>query len=149
MEKKLKSFLVWFWILFGISILFATGFFVSKFHSSELSSNPANWGTFGDYFGGITQSIIALANLVIFVKLTILLSVYQRTQNANELDLQKKIVLTQLKSDVVKNISDKLNSFFEIIKDSNQKRLDLINLAGQVDSFCKHNGHLLLRIDLF
>lgn len=142
MERKLRIFLIWFWILLGISLLVTIGFFLSKFHSAGLSGEPANWGTFGDYFGGITQSIFAFANLIIFVKLTILLAAYQKTQSSNELDLQKRIVLTQLKSDVVKNISDKLNSFFEIIKDSSQKRLDLINLAGQVDSFSKHNSHL-------
>lgn len=142
MEKKLRTFLIWFWLILGISLLLTILFFTITFRNSGLSSNPSNWGTFGDYFGGIIQSIIALANLIIFVKLTNLLAFYQKKHSDNELALQKKIVLTQLRSEAIRNISNKLNSFFEIIKDSNQKKLDLINLAGHVDSFCKHNNHL-------
>ncbi len=147
MEKKLRKFLIWFWVVFGVSIALMIVFYVVKFAKHQYSANPADWGVFGDYFGALGQTIIGLANLVIFVKLTILVSDHQKNQSDKELDLQQKIVYIQLRSESVKNISEHLNSFFEIIKNSDQKRLDIIALAGQIDSFCKHNGHLFNKLD--
>jgi uncharacterized membrane protein len=142
MAKKLKKFLTIFWWLLGLSLFVSIVYFIANFWNKGLSGVASNWGVFGDYFGGITQSIIALANLIVFVKLTTIIARYQQNQSNIELSMQKKILLTQLRSDAVKNISEKLNSFFEVIKESEQKKNGLMNLAGHIDSFCKNNGHL-------
>ena len=47
-------------------------FYVKDFHQFSRSTNPSDWGTFGDYFGGILNPIISFFTLLV----TIFIAVY-------------------------------------------------------------------------
>lgn len=55
-----------FFVVFSISLVACT--YVIKFHNSNISSNPADWGVLGDFFGGVTNPIISLATLFFVAK---------------------------------------------------------------------------------
>lgn len=39
--------------------------YVIKFHNHSFSDNPSDWGTFGDYVGGLTGAMIAIAGIIV------------------------------------------------------------------------------------
>lgn len=49
-------------------------FYVKDFHSLQRSTNPADWGTFGDYFGGILNPIISLLTLIVTIVIAVNIS---------------------------------------------------------------------------
>ncbi len=59
------------WFLFGLAIfVFAivTGAYIGKFASSSISSDPANWGQFGDYVGGLMNPLLSVVVLWTVIK---------------------------------------------------------------------------------
>lgn len=55
--------------ILAISIPFI--FFIFYFKDQQISTDVANWGDFGSYIGGAVGIMIALANLVILIVITI------------------------------------------------------------------------------
>ncbi|WP_338615743.1 putative phage abortive infection protein [Achromobacter sp. E1] len=45
----------------------AVGLFIYKFHSNPLSSETGDWGTFGDFLGGIVNPVAGLVTIVLLV----------------------------------------------------------------------------------
>ena len=48
----------------GLAVL-VFGLYLASFASSSLSKNPADWGTLGDYFGGLMNPVISFATLMV------------------------------------------------------------------------------------
>ena len=142
MEKSLRNFLYVFWILMGFSVITCIIIFVVQFQSSKISNDSAKWGAFGDYIGGISQSIFSLANLIIFVKLTNIISNYQQNQSEKELAFQKSLLMTQLRSEAIKDIRLVLYKFFDVVLNNDRKINDYAVLVGHINSFMLHNTHL-------
>ena len=69
MKNKTLLKLLWGSSLLGI-ILFL-GVYIFKFNEFEISTNPENWGQFGDYIGGVLNPLFALINLIILSYLSI------------------------------------------------------------------------------
>ena len=89
--RKEKRLLIYSALLLGILILTPIIIYSWNFAGQELSSNPSNWGTFGDYIGGIINPIIALGSLVILSYLTYLVSQQSNEKNKNLLVFEKKL----------------------------------------------------------
>ncbi len=68
---KDKTLLAILWISSIISLFITIGAYFLKFYNSSFSNDPANWGQFGDYIGGILNPIISLLNLIILTYLSI------------------------------------------------------------------------------
>ncbi|SEL62355.1 hypothetical protein SAMN04488505_102702 [Chitinophaga rupis] len=49
-------------------------YYVHDFHDLPRSSDPADWGTFGDYFGGILNPVISLLTLIITIIIAVNIS---------------------------------------------------------------------------
>lgn len=49
-------------------------FYVKDFHALQRSTDPADWGTFGDYFGGILNPIISLLTLIVTIVIAVIIS---------------------------------------------------------------------------
>lgn len=75
MNKNIKTVLVIGFV--GLILIFTISIVVIKYRNSfdpnQLSSDPAIWGQFGDYFGGIINPIVGILNLVLFVYLSFIL----------------------------------------------------------------------------
>lgn len=89
--------------IFSFLLIVPIGLYVINFFSIGISSNPVNWGVFGDYIGGIINPIIGIASLIVLGYLTIIMG-KQSTEES------KKLFLLQQKMDafniLVKNIDD-------------------------------------------
>lgn len=88
--------------------------YVLMFHSYSLSDDPADWGVFGDYIGGVYSVLIAL--LVVYI-----------TRNLSRRDEEKKLKKEALR-EVYKQITNiqqkqtvdqrKLPKLYKLIEDS-------------------------------
>lgn len=46
-------------------------FYVLNFHDQYFSSESSDWGTFGDYVGGVVNPVIGLLNVIVLIYLTL------------------------------------------------------------------------------
>lgn len=100
------------WI-FIILILVLTGLltipFVLTFWSSNFSKQIGDWGSFGSYF----SIVISVANLIVFIYLTIYISQLDEERHKNQITSQHKITLTQFRQTEITELSNRLNLLFE------------------------------------
>ncbi|GAB5522456.1 MAG: hypothetical protein Roseis2KO_03280 [Roseivirga sp.] len=74
MKKQEKLVFGLLFIITVIGIVLPIFFYWRVFQNFELSKNPADWGTFGDYFGGVLNPAISLCSLFLLGYLTYILS---------------------------------------------------------------------------
>jgi len=67
---KNRTLLILLWSSSLIFIIITIGSFLLKFSENKISNDPAVWGQFGDYFGGILNPILSLINLIILTYLS-------------------------------------------------------------------------------
>lgn len=53
------------YLLIALLMLLPIGIYIWHFHSYPISDNPADWGTFGDYIGGIYSVLVAILAIYI------------------------------------------------------------------------------------
>jgi uncharacterized membrane protein len=85
----------WPWILLGGFIIISVVFYICRFSNQKISNSPTDWGVFGDYIGGLIGTIIALANLLVFVQLTNKVAQIQNEAHQQVLQQQQQISLMQ------------------------------------------------------
>ncbi|MBC7556744.1 MAG: hypothetical protein H7195_07260 [Chryseobacterium sp.] len=76
MQKEIKTLII---IIFTLSIVIVSLFLLKFYPQSFDNSTPENWVEFINYFGGIINPVLALINIIIFIKLTN--SIQRATQN--------------------------------------------------------------------
>jgi hypothetical protein len=74
---NIKKTIIWSIIIAILFILPPAGLYIYKFHKYILSDNPADWGTFGDYIGGVIgtcfnllATVLALGSIYISLKIS-------------------------------------------------------------------------------
>jgi hypothetical protein len=123
-------------------------FYIVNFWGGDLSKDPQIWGTFGDYFGGIFNPILALANLIIFIKLTLIVADMQDKSTQQALNYEKKILTSGLMHDSVKELSEVLNSLGQrIIANRQQTDWEVLRVQQTVTTFGNNYTHLFVDID--
>lgn len=73
-------------------------FYVSNFYSVEISENPGDWGTFGDYLGGLLNPYISLLTLLVTSYIAYILFKYENIrdkQSKHEADVKSFMELYQ------------------------------------------------------
>lgn len=58
--------------------------YIITFYGQSISKDPANWGQFGDYVGGVLNPIIAVMNLIVLIFISIYLSKLDSHRHFNE-----------------------------------------------------------------
>jgi len=102
-EKKYET--IWPWILLALFFFIISGLYLSQFHSFPWSQNPSDWGTIGDYFGGILNPLVSAMALFFLIKAYITQKeelretrrVLEETEKSNKKlsDSQEKLVAIQ------------------------------------------------------
>lgn len=64
MQKTLGSLIVTVYVI-GAFALIAYVVFFAFIHRTEISKDPGDWGTLGDYFGGLLNPVVSFATLVV------------------------------------------------------------------------------------
>ncbi len=58
----------WPWIFIYFYILLISGLYIAWFHDHDFSQAPSDWGTMGDYFGGLINPLSSLMALYFLIK---------------------------------------------------------------------------------
>lgn len=77
-----------FLVVFAILIC---SLYLINFYSSPLSGDPANWGQFGDYIGGVLNPLLAVTNLIVFVFLNNKIQRQEERNIKENIRIQKEI----------------------------------------------------------
>jgi len=127
------------WITVVINILILIGIvarYIYNFKAHPYSNDPADWGAFGDYIGGILNPVFAFSNLILFIVITLQVSKIGRNQ-----------AFEQMRNDSYMSIVKSINTHFykaqNIIKDRNTDNVSNIKeLLSDVTFFIKTTKHL-------
>lgn len=86
MDKKLKR------LLYATAFLLALPIiaYLINFCAHSFSGNPADWGTFGDFIGGTTNPIIALATLGVTIYIAMELTKLETKMNDKTIETTYK-----------------------------------------------------------
>lgn len=92
----------WWKIVFLVLLFLPIGLYLCKFSGNDFSDNPADWGTFGDYIGGVYSVVLTVA----LVYVTYILN-KKNEQNKEKLHAVKDIytIISSIESDNI-NIDD-------------------------------------------
>jgi len=146
--NKLKVFLVVFGLIFSIALIIPPLFYAVNFFGGRLSENPQIWGTFGDYIGGLFNPLLAIANLVIFIKLTIIVADMQEKSNVQALNFQQKVLTSGLMHDSIKELSATLNTLGQNIKvNRTQTDWEILKVLQTTTTFTNNYSHLFSDLD--
>lgn len=97
----------------------AAAFYVKKFSGFPLSCDPAHWGQFGDYLGGVLNPLIGLSTLI--ATCVIAMSVQRLTQlqldqqqSSSDLQIrtQKTLLLTQFRYELILKFQHQADAIF-------------------------------------
>ncbi len=145
---KFKTFLIVFGILLFIALTIPILFYTGNFWGQNISDDTQVWGTFGDYFGGIFNPLIAIANLIIFIKLTLIVADMQDKSTKQSLIFEKKILSSGLMHDSIKELSNVLNTLGQNIKaNRNQTDWEILKVLQTTITFSNNYYHLFTDID--
>ena len=110
-----------FFIVFiSIITILLGGIFVFQFYKSPLSKNIADWGSFGDYIGGITLSLISILLLYKTYKEQIYANVIIRFES-RFWNLKNRIGITKEELDAVSSIAKKITKHF--IRENSKRKV--------------------------
>lgn len=82
MSKRDLKVILWICIILAIVTI---GLYVFNFNKSPLSSDPSDWGTFGDYIGGILNPILGITNIIVLIYISLLISKYEDKRWSHQL----------------------------------------------------------------
>lgn len=69
-------------------------FYVKDFYELPRSTNPADWGTFGDFFGGILNPILSLLTLIVTIMIAVYLNRIERRNHEETVHTPVKPLFT-------------------------------------------------------
>lgn len=92
-DKIFYPILKYIWIL-GILAFLAVLLFSVKFICHGWSDNPADWGVFGDYFGGVLNPIIALVTLLVTIQIALRINAIEKRNHDETVNSQVKPLFT-------------------------------------------------------
>lgn len=123
--KKLK----WCAYVGVLAAIFIIGAYVTNF-SPEMSKNPADWGVFGDYVGGLLNPAFSFLSLVALFA-TFTLQVREFRISANELKNSTNALIQQNLDQKTKNFE---STFFQLLKLHNEvvNSIDLVSKVNVV-----------------
>jgi hypothetical protein len=154
--KKVKEYIKnnWWKLLLQIIILCcvliaATIFYYywATFNQCSISSNPSNWGVFGDYFGGTLNPLFTLISICV----TIWLAVIVNRINNNQIKVTRNIALTQLKHEALKELRNELNEHFDLWRNNHNEIAHPRACLRTINNFKANYDYLfdLFEVDTF
>lgn len=79
-------------VLSTLVILIPIVVFVFHFNSQIISNSISDWGSFGDYIGGLINTVVSILSLIILAYITYLIGENSNKENKRLFILQKRIV---------------------------------------------------------
>lgn len=104
------------YIIIGILLIGALSFYAWYYHNG-ISNNVNDWSAFGNYFSGFMMPFLTIANIVVFIELTIAISDYEEKRSAKEMEQQKALLVMQFRRQSIESFYQHINRLFEEKKD--------------------------------
>lgn len=113
----MKRLLIWWTIGLGLLFLATIGIYIANFHVESISLSSADWGTFGDFIGGVLGPILAIINILVLLYLTFKIAnveedrnekivMLEDQRNEKTLQLEKELAINEIKLNAFKEISN-------------------------------------------
>lgn len=115
------------------AILLINLFYYLNFHGTGISKSTTVWGEYGSYISGVTS----ILNLIVFIFLTVFVARLGEANNKRQLDIQKKLLLSQFRYSELIIMKEKINNEYNITDFSDLKKykLSLIKLSRNMDDY--------------
>lgn len=92
--KILKALL---WVT-AIPVLFSSGWFLSNFWDSKISSNPSDWDSVSSYFANILQVVLSILGIYVTGYIAYAVQRFTKQSAAESLRVQKQLALLQYRN---------------------------------------------------
>ncbi len=141
MNKKIFFIIAAFVILITLTPIF---FFILNFHNFKVSNDIANWGSFGDYFGGILNTFFSFLTLIVTIYIAFEISKIEENRNKENLKFEKEKLLRELREVEYKRINLELQKVWISITEDDEmiaKKI-IYNCLTQYRYFISSNHHL-------
>ena len=100
------------YIIIGV-LLIGTLFSYTWYYHNGISNNINDWSAFGNYFSGVMMPFLTIANIVVFIELTIAISDYETKRSAKEMEQQKALLVMQFRRQSIESFYQHINPLFE------------------------------------
>jgi len=97
----------------GITI----GLYAINFFGTKISSDPGDWGVFGDYVGGLLNPVFSFLNLLLTYYIAQMVNEFSKRENIKQVLVQNRVIKSQLRYDALKDFQKEVNLQFERIHD--------------------------------
>jgi RsiW-degrading membrane proteinase PrsW (M82 family) len=71
--------------------------FYAWFYHNDISNNVNDWSAFGNFFSGFMMPFLTIANIVVFIELTIVISDYEAKRSVREMEQQQALLIMQFR----------------------------------------------------
>lgn len=117
--------------------------FIFNFRDSYISSDISDWGSFGDYLGGILNSIISLLTLIATIYIALKISNIEEKRNERNLKFEKQKLLREYQESEYRRIGSELQKvWLAITQPQNDAKNIIYNCLLQYRYFTTTNTHL-------
>lgn len=102
------------WIAIGCLVVYLIPnlIYMCNFVGKGMSSNPSDWGVYGDFIGGSINPVLTIVNITALVYLTYTVSHIEENRAQESINVQKIITLNQMRHDMVVEFSKGLDTIF-------------------------------------
>jgi uncharacterized membrane protein len=127
-----------------IMVIFAVVItYMINFRKMVISDNSQDWGTFGDFFGGVLNPLIGFLNLIVLVYIPFAISDAEERRNRNELASQKQFALYSLKHDSLKELNKILEQVRpELMRSEKESQVKILLIRNELSSFILTTSYL-------
>jgi hypothetical protein len=117
-HKKLER---WFYVYIGLFIVVLITY-SARFYSYSFSNDPAHWGQFGDYIGGILNPIVTGLALFITIYLQKSFVRFTETITRHQSDTQRVQLNTQVLYELAKDYSQQANAILRKVETAHHSK---------------------------
>lgn len=113
LNKKIYNALKFLLGISGTLVVASIALYLIKFGDNVISSNPENWGQFGDFMGGVLNPLLALINICIFIVLTISIQNFADRNNDMALQTNRNIAIMSMKHEELSSLRLQRTSYLK------------------------------------
>lgn len=132
----------------GLSCLISLFFVLGVYYCHEFprtgNATRADWGTFGDYFGGILNPILSIINILLLAYFSVKVANLEDSRFEESIKIQKEVALYELKQSALLGATKILNKIYDDVAEISQDTtVMLTNHRNQLNSFLTVHTHLI------
>lgn len=142
---------IWIYILaiiVGLLTALILGSYILNFGKYNLSDDPNDWGTFGDYVGGLLNPLLSIVNILITYYIARIVSKFSEKESDKQEQAQLRVIKSQMRFEAWKDFKSEIDKLFAKINDSIiEQNHDLIKYfvsetVKSIESFKDNYVHL-------